>query len=331
MPLNAEKKQVHNIIFIIIPQCFFFQLHFLKTKKKPTKLVFTEKQMDAEEKLAQMEEEDDAEYDGEDEEEEEDGDEEGTSKKQKSTGGVLRKMMGLVQRILQQLPGFSQARGYRVYLDQGYSSLPLANWLNERGHYFTMSMQSTQPSFLFKEGLHKGGPGARFFKGQLRWAIKNESAEGHHPILAATWSDRAKFNCLTNMHDPRDVVPKTPKQTKWAAANSQTAQQPQVIPAFAGNYRLNYHAVDIVSQQTRSLIFKHRCRKWPLTILHGVLVWSTYNAWQLFTHNMQEHNAVLPKELTNLTYLEFTDLLIDQLAYLGASEVHYYHQQFVFF
>ena len=245
--------------------------------------------------------------------------------------GKLHKMKKIVTLLLKTLPDFGILRGLRVCLDQGYSSLHLARWLDKKGHYFTLSTQKSEPAYLFKNGLHKGG--GIFRKGQLRWAI-NHSKELQHPIVAATWSDRAKFNCLTNMHDPRDVVTKQCRLRKWQPPASELLPDPpkfQVIPKFADTYRRKYHHVDVVSQQNGSSIFNHRCRKWSLTIVHAALVWSVYNCWQLFITKNALCSAPLEQAAARIKFGQYTDMVIDKLASEGVAETHYYHQQFCFY
>ena len=60
----------------------------------------------------------------------------------------------LINKIVDKLP-IKDMGPYRIYMDNWYGSLELAEDLQTKGVYFTIGCRANRPSFLFAEGLHK--------------------------------------------------------------------------------------------------------------------------------------------------------------------------------
>lgn len=217
--------------------------------------------------------------------------------KPKQTKHTIQKQTWIVKQLVKKLP---EAEGYMFYLDRGYSSLGLANWLHEKGHKFLLSVRNDRPSWLFTKGLKVPA------KGELRYAVK-EGGE----MAAATWHDRKPFNMLTNMIDPQMTDVKEVPAKPWKGIKAKSVRLPQ----FVVEYRRHYHLVDLINQQCVRVLFNRRARKWTTHILHMVIVWSAFNAWRLYSLSHEQ-----------LPFSDFLDGLTEELTFESCAARKYYNR-----
>lgn len=198
----------------------------------------------------------------------------------------------LLRKVLKAVP---PATGYHFTIDQGYGSLELAQMLNRRHQYFTMTVQSNRPSWLFGNKKQKTGlAGSGLEKGELRWAVESEQN-----IAAAVWQDHKQVNVLTNMYDPRDVVHEEPPfqgvpHSLWRRQRQEmlakqfkysTVKRPGIIPVYIRGYRDKYHKVDAIDQHSLDYLYNWRSAKWITHIIHSFATWWMLDSWLLFHHS----------------------------------------------
>jgi len=177
---------------------------------------------------------------------------------------------------------------YKIYADNYYGGVELAEDLVQKGMKFTLGARANRPSFLFADGLHKNmGP---HFELEEFGAWINES----RTIAAVSWKDKSQVNFVSNMYaNEVDIVMQ--KQFK------EDTKSMKFVPSIAKDYTEN--GMGNVDSFNASLVKNEPTHKnfvWRRTHFLTLMRICLVNSWIYYQHS--DPNGV--REITQESFLE---------------------------
>ena len=178
---------------------------------------------------------------------------------------------GLGYDVVRKLMGDYENQGYRLYVDNFYSSMTLAKHLFEQGIFFTGTILENRKDFpaSLKNGEQwaKGKP-----RGTMRW-------ERDPPVLAMQWVDNKVVSMIctsSNANDKVHVKRKKREGGVWEVNNE--VQQPLAFQAY--NRYMN--AVDRSDQILATHNVQRKCLRWWKAIFFHLIDLAVVNSFILF-------------------------------------------------
>ena len=176
--------------------------------------------------------------------------------------------------------------GSLIYFDNLFTSIPLLNWLSERGIGGTGTMRQNRITAIPIESKKK------LEKSLERGASQQMFTDD---ISLVAWKDNRVVYLASNCHagDTSGTV------RRWSRDQKEILQVPQ--PKSVGNYNTYMGGVDLLDQQTAVYASNIRKKKWWWAIWTWSLHVMTVNAWRLF-NIVQERNNARPRRMSLLEF-----------------------------
>ena len=179
------------------------------------------------------------------------------------------KHLGVLGYLVATLSAPIENRGYKLALDQGYSSPKLFDYLASRGIGAAGTVQSNRVGYpkglIVKKTKTKRGEWDWFRSGNL---------------LAVRWCDKSPIYFISNYHYPDDQ--QVTRRNKVGVAERIPATSAVVV------YNNHMHAVDKLDQNT--VLDKSRKQyKWYMRLVLKMVEWSIFNAFVLEQESRRSH------------------------------------------
>lgn len=161
---------------------------------------------------------------------------------------------------------------YKIYADNYYGGIDLAEDTNERGFGFTFCCRANRPSWLFKDMLDEEkttqpGTGLTDFACRL-----NEDKS----IAALSWTDKNNVRYLTNLHA-------NASQATYRRQHFSDVKELEIIPAAAFDYtKAGMGHVDTFDQHMGTCDAHHRNTCWRRTFFLTMLKMTFVNSWRFY-------------------------------------------------
>ena len=188
-----------------------------------------------------------------------------------------------------------QHKGFQVYFDNFYTSVPLFYYLSSRGISACGTMR-TNRKFFPREMLSEAVPGLT--RGEFVWA-------SYKDLLALTWKDRKAVSFLSTIHDP-DLGEQVTRRQKVGGRY----QERQVnCPKLVNDYNRYMGGVDkndqlaIVRKEMKQL-------SWYNRVFIKLLEMAIYNSY-VMEETVKTHRNPAGKVIRGV--LDFKDDLVSQL------------------
>ena len=210
---------------------------------------------------------------------------------EREDAGDLGKTGQVVVRLLRGL----QHRGFNVYVDNFYTSIPLFYFLSERGIYACGTIRTNRKHFpkdLLLPAIF------RMNTGEFVWAT-------YRNILAMTWKDRKAVSLISTIHDP-ELGDSVTRRRKFAG-NYREVEVP--CPKLINDYNKYMGGVDkndqlaVVRKEMKQLVWYNR-------IFLKLLEIAVYNSY-IIEESIRPHRNQAGKVKRGV--LDYKDELVQQL------------------
>lgn len=188
---------------------------------------------------------------------------------------------------------------YRIYADNYYGGLELAEDTNKRGYGFTFASKATRPSFLFKNWMDQER--AEHSMNNLKdFACRTSTETG---ITAISWKDKANVRYLTNQYSNESV--KVFRRTHFSDVKIQ-----ETIPAAAYDYsKFGMGHVDAFDKHLVTCAFTHKNVCWRRTHFLTMLKMTLVNCWRFY----KVQQSVKADKKVKISQKEFLQILQQQM------------------
>ena len=208
---------------------------------------------------------------------------------------VGSKTMNVVATLAAQLP----FRGFNIYMDNYYSSVPLFRYLHNLGHNVigTARLNRISPDLALKKSVPKG---------TMKWRVTTRMNNEDHdqaPILAYAWKDSGVVYLMSTCHRGGEVI--------VVERQSGAIEIEVPAPAMVEQYCIGMRGVDIADQLRSSYCIRQKAKRWYMSMFYWVVESAIVNAFACARYH--DFSADFPWTKSHLSFR--TSIIYSLLGY----------------
>lgn len=195
------------------------------------------------------------------------------------------KTMNLITTLVTQLP----FKGFQIYMDNYYSSIPTFRHLHNIGHMNaigTTRLNRISADLTMKKSVPRG---------TMNWRITtkmdNETVD-HAPILSYAWKDSGVVYLLSTSHRGGDTITVT-RQSGASFLNV-------LAPSMVEDYCMGMRGVDIANQLRSTYCIRQKNKRWYLSLFYWMVESAIINAFVCSRYH--DFNENFPYTKSHLTF-----------------------------